>query len=106
MTQAGCWDRLTALKDTVGKAHLRDLIGDDPERTDRMLVEGAGVTLDFSRQRVDGQVLDALLGLVDERGVLERRDAMFAGRAVHRAGAWLRCSVAARGVRRFHLRKP
>ena len=83
MTQAGCWDRLTALKDTVGEAHLRDLIGDDPERTDRMLVQGAGVTLDFSRQRVDGQVLDALLGLLDERDVLQRRDAMFAGERIN-----------------------
>ncbi len=83
MTQAGCWDRLTALKETVGEAHLRDLIGDDPERTDRMLVQGAGVTLDFSRQRVDGQVLDALLGLLPERDVLQRRDAMFAGERIN-----------------------
>ena len=83
MPQAGCWDRLTALKDTVGEAHLRDLIGDDPERTDRMLVQGAGVTLDFSRQRVDGQVLGALLGLLTEREVLQRRDAMFAGERIN-----------------------
>ena len=82
-TENGSWDRLQALKSTVGAAQLRDLLADDPERAERMLVEGAGVTLDFSRQRVDSQVLQALLALVDERGVLQRRDAMFAGEKIN-----------------------
>ncbi len=82
-TENGSWDQLQALKSTVGAAQLRDLLADDPERAQRMLVEGAGVTLDFSRQRVDSQVLKALLALVDERGVLQRRDAMFAGEKIN-----------------------
>jgi glucose-6-phosphate isomerase len=73
------WRELEQLGGTVGEAHLRDLLAADPERAHRLVVEGAGVTLDLSRQRVDDSVLGALLRLADERDVAGKRDAMFAG---------------------------
>ncbi len=48
-----------------------------------MVVEGAGVTLDYSRQRMDASVLKALLRLAKERGVAQRRDDMFAGKHIN-----------------------
>ncbi len=77
------WQNLTDLAGTVGKERIRDLLTEDPSRAMRMVVEGAGVTLDYSRQRVDQAVIDALLALADERGVLQRRDAMFAGEHIN-----------------------
>ena len=73
------WDTLSGLAGTVGAGTIRDLLEKDPSRATRLVVEGAGVTLDFSRQRVDESVVDALLALAQERGVLDRRDAMFRG---------------------------
>lgn len=77
------WGTLEQLQSTVGAAHLRELLREDPHRVDNMLVTGAGVTLDYSRQRVDGEVMCALLDLAVERGVLTRRDAMFAGERIN-----------------------
>lgn len=77
------WDTLTELAATVGTEKIRDLLTEDPSRATRMVVEGAGVTLDYSRQRVDQNVMDALVSLAEERGVLTRRDAMFAGEHIN-----------------------
>lgn len=46
-------------------------------------IHGAGLYADFSRQSIDAVVLDALLALVDEGGVMARRAAMFAGENVN-----------------------
>ncbi|MFN8126943.1 MAG: glucose-6-phosphate isomerase [Candidatus Nanopelagicales bacterium] len=73
------WETLTGLAGTVGAGTIRELLEKDPSRATRLVAEGAGVTLDYSRQRVDETVIDTLLALADERGVLDRRDAMFRG---------------------------
>ena len=77
--QGAAWDKLGELAKTVGAGKIRDLINDDPARSQRMVKSGAGITLDYARQRIDDEVLQTLLQLADERGVLERRDAMFRG---------------------------
>ncbi len=77
------WDELETLATTVGEAHVRDLLGDDPQRAQRMLAEGAGVVLDYSRQRVDDEVMASLLRLAEERGVARQRDRMYAGERIN-----------------------
>ncbi len=63
--------------------HLRDLFDGDPQRGERLVADGAGLHLDFSKNRiVDGTLL--LFGdLAAERGVHERREAMFAGEHIN-----------------------
>jgi glucose-6-phosphate isomerase len=80
---SSAWTDLTVLAESVGQGQIRDLLESDPSRATRLVVEGAGVTLDYSRQRVDDAVMAALLQLAAERGVLERRDAMFAGKHIN-----------------------
>ena len=58
---------------------MRGLFGADPQRFERLSVEAAGLFLDYSKNRLDGRTLDMLASLARERGVEERRDAMFAG---------------------------
>jgi glucose-6-phosphate isomerase len=82
-SSASAWQRLAALNETVGAGRIRDLLEQDPGRAEHMVVQGAGVTLDYSRQRVDADVIAALLDLIDEREVLQRRDAMFAGERIN-----------------------
>lgn len=58
---------------------LRTLFAQEPDRGPAWTVEAAGLRVDFSKQRVTHEVMDALLELAVERGVLARRDAMFSG---------------------------
>ena len=57
--------------------HLRELFADDPGRVDRLSLEAVGIHADLSKHRVTDETIDLLLALADERGVAERRDAMF-----------------------------
>jgi glucose-6-phosphate isomerase len=62
---------------------LRQLFASNPERFNQMHLEAAGLTLDFSKNRVDATTLKLLIDLARERGVEARRDAMFAGEKIN-----------------------
>ncbi len=62
---------------------LRELFAADSGRGPEWTLEAAGLRVDFSKQRVTRDIMDALLELAVERGVLERRDAMFAGEHIN-----------------------
>ncbi len=82
-TQAPAWGRLSALADPLRERHLRDIFAAEPGRGPEWTREGAGLRVDFSKQRLTSEVLEALLDLARERGVLARRDAMFAGEHIN-----------------------
>lgn len=63
--------------------HMRDLFAADPKRFDKMSLTAAGLTLDYSKQRTTEATLAMLFGLAAERGVIEQRDAMFAGEKIN-----------------------
>jgi len=65
--------------DQIKDVHLRELFADDHSRGDRLNVQGAGLYLDYSKNRVTDETLRLLFDLVRESGVEERRDSMFAG---------------------------
>lgn len=54
-----------------------------PTRAERYTISGAGLTLDFSKNRINDTTLALLLQLAKETGVEARRDAMFAGAIVN-----------------------
>jgi glucose-6-phosphate isomerase len=62
---------------------MRDLFAADPQRFARMSIEAAGLFLDYSKNRLDGRTLELLAALARERGVEQRRDAMFAGQRIN-----------------------
>ena len=64
-----------AIRDT----HLRDLFAADPGRGGRLTAEGAGLYLDYSKNRVTDETLALLCRLAEESGLPERTDAMFRG---------------------------
>ncbi|HZD28983.1 MAG TPA: glucose-6-phosphate isomerase, partial [Xanthobacteraceae bacterium] len=63
--------------------HLRDLFARDPGRGERMTAEAAGVFLDYSKNRVDGETLGLLVALAEQSGLRERIDAMFRGEKIN-----------------------
>ncbi|OEH75583.1 glucose-6-phosphate isomerase [Cyclospora cayetanensis] len=86
------------LKQQKGLKHnLRELLKDEA-RNDRMFREFNGICMDFSRQLIDQQGLDALLELSRERRVLEQAKAMAAGEKIN--------TTEGRSVLHFALRAP
>jgi glucose-6-phosphate isomerase len=83
LRQAPAWAELQAHFEQIRDAHLRDLFAADPERGERLVAEGAGLYLDFSKNRVTDETLMLLGGLAQQRGVFERREAMFAGERIN-----------------------
>lgn len=79
LTQSPAWQALGAHFHEISACSLRDLFAGDPERGERLTAEGAGLFLDYSKNRVNGETLRLLLDLAEERGVRGKRDAMFRG---------------------------
>jgi len=77
------WQALVAHHAEVGATHLRDLFAADPGRGDRLVVEAAGLYLDYSKNRVSDETLRLLVALAEACGVGERIAAMFRGDAIN-----------------------
>jgi glucose-6-phosphate isomerase len=83
LREAPAWGKLERHHEEIREAHLRDLFAADPERGERLVAEGAGLYLDFSKNRVTDETLMLLGELARERRVEERRDAMFCGEHIN-----------------------
>ncbi len=73
------WAALAAHRDTLHATTMRDLFAADPTRGERLTAEGAGVFLDYSKNRITDETLRLLLALAEQSGLRERIDAMFRG---------------------------
>lgn len=62
---------------------LRELFLREPARAGRFSIEAAGLYLDYSKNRINDTTLRLLVALAHERGVEQRRDAMFAGEKIN-----------------------
>ena len=83
LTATPSWQALTAHFAQVKDKQLRALFAEDPGRAERFSADGAGLFLDYSKNRITDETLRLLLGLADERRVTHRRDAMFAGEIIN-----------------------
>ena len=79
LTGRAAWKALQDHYQKIRKLHLRDLFARDPRRGERMTAEGAGIFLDYSKNRITDETLRLLLQLAEECGVRARIDAMFRG---------------------------
>jgi glucose-6-phosphate isomerase len=83
LIETPAWGALRAHYETIKNIHLRQLFADDPDRGERFTLEGAGLYLDYSKNRVTDETARLLVQLARERGVTERRDAMFRGEKIN-----------------------
>jgi len=83
LRQAPAWSQLQSHFERIRGTHLRDLFAEDPERGERLRAEAVGLYLDFSKNRVTDETLMLLGGLAQQRGVFDRREAMFAGEHIN-----------------------
>ncbi len=77
------WQRLQQLRADWGKTSIAELFAASPERGTRMVAEGCGIYLDYSKNWLREDTLAALLALAQERGLEARRAAMFAGEHIN-----------------------
>jgi glucose-6-phosphate isomerase len=73
------WKALAAHYEALRGLHLRTLFADDAARGERLSVEAAGISLDYSKNRITDETIELLLRLAEESGVRARVDAMFRG---------------------------
>jgi glucose-6-phosphate isomerase len=73
------WSLLEAHRRKLGDVHLRQLFAEDPDRGERLAAQGAGIYLDYSKNRVTDETVRLLLQLAQESGLRDRIDAMFRG---------------------------
>jgi glucose-6-phosphate isomerase len=83
LIDAPSWHALQAHHDKIKEVQLRRLFADDSGRGQRLVAEGAGLYLDYSKNRITDETIQLLLQLAKERGVAERRDAMFRGEKIN-----------------------
>jgi glucose-6-phosphate isomerase len=77
------WAQLQAHHEDIRDTHLRDLFAADAQRGERLVADGAGLFLDFSKNRVTDETVMLLGELARQCGVEERREAMFAGEHIN-----------------------
>jgi glucose-6-phosphate isomerase len=83
LTARAAWNALQSHHGDIRDTHLRTLFAEDPGRGERMTAEGAGLHLDFSKNRVTDETVRLLCRLAEESGMPERRAAMFRGERIN-----------------------
>ena len=80
--QRAAWQALQTLADSANP-HLRELL-QDHKRTEQLQASGAGITIDYSHQRVTSEILQQLFALADESQVMAQAKSMFRGERINR----------------------
>jgi glucose-6-phosphate isomerase len=83
LTDTSAWRALQTHYEKIRYIHLRQLFREDATRGERFAIEAAGIYLDFSKNRITDETVRLLVQLAKERGVAERRDAMFLGEKIN-----------------------
>jgi len=83
LKDSAAWGMLQTHYEKIKNIHLRQLFAEDSNRGARFTIEAAGLYLDFSKNRIIDETVRLLVQLARERGVEERRDAMFRGEKIN-----------------------
>jgi len=83
LTSLSAWKQLKTHAKAMASVDLRSLFAGDPQRGERMTAEGAGLFLDYSKNRVNDETLKILLALAEESKLREHSEAMFSGEKIN-----------------------
>ena len=103
LTQLAIWKELQQHYQQIKDLHLRDLFQRDPERGKRFSIQAVGLYVDFSKQRITEETLRLLVELARQRGLEERRAAMFRGDPINVTEKRSVLHVALRAPRDAHI---
>ncbi len=102
-TELRAWHALHAHHEQIKDVHLRRLFADDPTRAERMQAEGAGLYLDYSKNRVSDETIRLLDGLARESRLDEHCVAMLHGEKINVTEQRAVLHVALRAARGTHI---
>ncbi len=77
------WMALRDHHQRIEGVHLRQLFAEDIRRGERLAVEGVGIYLDYSKNRITDDTVRLLLQLAEQSGLRARVDAMFGGEKIN-----------------------
>lgn len=75
--------RLQSFVERIEQTHLREMFASDADRFKRFSRVWEGLLFDFSKNRIDQEVFDALIELAEESGLQNAIEAMFAGEHIN-----------------------
>jgi glucose-6-phosphate isomerase len=73
------WSALVTHHEEIRGLQMRRLFADDQGRGERLTAEGAGLFLDYSKNRITDETVKLLVALAEESGLADRTEAMFRG---------------------------
>ena len=77
------WAALHDHYEEIRRLHLRDLFAADESRGERLVAEGGGLYLDYSKNRITDETVRLLVALAEQSGLAERIEAMFRGERIN-----------------------
>ncbi len=78
------WGEISAHESRLSAVHTRDLFAQDADRYARFSRAALGLSMDFSRQRIDQEALYKLYALADYVHLRDRIEGMFKGEHINR----------------------
>ena len=83
LTRLPAWKALTAHYKKIKELTLHELFSADPKRGEKLTATGAGLFLDYSKNRITGETLKLLIQLAGQSGLKARIEAMFSGEKIN-----------------------
>jgi glucose-6-phosphate isomerase len=77
------WGELGRHYEQMRGVQLRELFAQDRDRGERLTAEGAGLYLDYSKNRITDETIGLLVRLAEESRLADRTAAMFAGERIN-----------------------
>ena len=84
LTSSPEWQALEQHRLQMQSVSMKRLFTEDPDRASRYFIMGAGISLDFSKNRITDETLSALLALAERCDLPARRNALLRGELVNR----------------------
>lgn len=84
LTESPAWKSLECHYREIKDVHLRDLFKQDTLRLKKLSMEAVGLYVDYSKHRINEETINLLINLALERGLVEKREAMFIGERINR----------------------
>lgn len=83
LTDLQSWKKLEKDFTAIRSKHMRDMFAEDPARFEKFSVSLDDMLVDYSKNRIDSNVMDDLVSLAREAGVEKMRDKMFNGEKIN-----------------------
>jgi glucose-6-phosphate isomerase len=77
------WKALETHYEEIRGKHLRELFAADGTRGERLVLEAAGLFLDYSKNRITDETVGLLEALAGQSGLSDRIEAMFSGERIN-----------------------